>query len=74
MVIAELNDYIVPFIEAEKELALVKKSLLENAPPMAYGHILTALTTLRHAKNIIAASIPSTQADPGVELQQHKAL
>jgi len=58
MVIAELDDYIVPFLEAEKELALVKKKLLDNDPIMAYVHILTALTALHHARNIIASSLP----------------
>jgi len=54
MVIVELNDYVVPIIEAEKELKLMKQMLLENNFLEAYNHILTALVSLRHARDIIA--------------------
>lgn len=54
MVIVELNDYIVPMLEAEKEIKQVKQELLENNFLEAYSHILTALVALRHARDIIA--------------------
>jgi len=70
MVIADLNDYVVPMIEAEKELKIVKAELLENNYIKAYGHILTALVALRHARDLIAAK----SENPPVELQQHQAV
>lgn len=68
MVIADLNDYVVPMIEAEAELKAVKAELLENNYTKAYGHILTALVALRHARDLIA-----TKTAP-VEFQQHQTV
>ena len=74
MVIAELDDYIVPFLAAETELKQVKLTLLENDPIKAYVHILNALVALHHARNIIAASMPDetskkSQTNSSLELQ-----
>lgn len=70
MVIADLNDHVVPMIEAEKELKLVKAELLENNYVKAYGHILTALVALRHARDLIATK----SKDSSVEFQQHQTV
>lgn len=70
MVIADLNDYVVPMIEAEKEIKAVKAELLENNYIKAYGHILTALVALRHARDLIATK----SKDSSVEFQQHQTV